>query len=61
MKKTFRTFVTIRAYYEVEADTYTEAENKTNEYIQEYDFGDLSDIDWTVDVVLDTETENWKA
>ena len=61
MKKTFRTFVTIRAEYEVEAETYTEAEKKTNEYIQEYDFGDLSDIDWTVDAVLDTESKQWKA
>ena len=61
MKKTFRTVVTIKARYEVEAETYTEAENKANEYIQEYDFGDLRDIDWDVDAVLDTETGTWKA
>lgn len=61
MKKTFSTVVTIRAVYEVEAETYTEAENKTNEYIREYDFGDLRDIDWDIDAVLDTETETWKA
>lgn len=56
MKKTFQAVVTIRAVYEVEADTYAEAENKTNTYIREYDFGDLSSIDWDVDAVLDTES-----
>ena len=61
MKKTFRAVVTIRAAYEVEADTYTEAENKANTYIQEYDFGDLSDIDWDIDAILDAESGNWKA
>lgn len=52
MKKTFSAVVTIRATYAVEAETYTEAENKTNEYIQEHDFGDLRDIDWDVEPVF---------
>ena len=53
MSQEYKVRVSIEAWIPVKADSIDEAKGKANEYIGDYDFGRLSDIDWDVIQIVD--------
>ena len=51
--KQYDVVFTIRSSMPVEANTVDEAAKIANEYVQEFDFGKLKDIDWDIDCIVD--------
>ena len=53
MSQEYKVMVDIEAWVSVKADSIDEAKDKVSEYIGDYDFGRLSDINWDLNEIVD--------
>lgn len=53
MSQEYKVMVDIEAWVSVKADSIDAAKAKANEYITNFDFGKMSDINWDLNEIVD--------
>lgn len=53
MSQEYKVMVDIEAWVSVKADSIEAAKTKANEYITNFDFGKMSDINWDLNEIVD--------